>query len=371
MKNKKNFIITTMCLAIVLNFSSCSKIGKDKTTSTLPIKVSVETLQTTTTTTASPKVELEALKAYQKTDNYFFSMENNVDDTIDLSLVCVNGNWLSIKEMNLSNFIRGVGVKKSSWSTIENEDEHLYFVGNGYGFVENNTETFDYGRNEMMTVDDPTAFKGTLLGIECCVDSEVVEIVEDNEMQKYNIKAVMSSIENTKDDFEILYYNGVKTGMTRNEVINLLGEGIVENEVSAAPALVTTTMSTTEPTTTTVPAVTTSNLETQTSLSESVIPETVASANAEAVATIESEIIDKNDISEKKKNETNETSTTVPETEITTTTTVDPYERYTAKMIFKNTKNTLVIIFNNGKVSQIYLYNNAPELATEKPVVNE
>ena len=413
-------ILIGLC-ALSLCFTGCGKFGGDEeTTTTLPVKVVAEALQTTTTTTAVSQTVMEELSNYQLTDNALLDISNNVDDTIDLSLVCVNNSWLSIKDLNLNNFLNGSKLKKCSWSTISNNDEKLYFMGNGYGFVDIPED--DY-RNTNFVVDDPTAFKGTLLGIECSLDSEAVEIIDETNIQQYNIKAVMSSAENTKDDFEVLYYNGVKTGMTREEVVSLLGEGIVTNEVTTTTTPTTTTASSTEvlvPETITgtetitsgvsVPTVTTTPVSTAEPLvttavptvsstepvpETSVIEETISEAKAEASEEIESETVktdedepsettdsaekknDKKSKKEEAESETEEvtTTTTVPETvtEITTTTTtdVDPYEHYTANMYFKNTQNTLVLIFDDGRVSQIFLYNNASEKAVPKPVIQE
>ena len=407
MRNRKIFICAAITALLV---TGCGKSAEEPVETTLPVKVAVTQLQTTTTTTTAPPEVVKELTPYEKTDFAFSEIENNIDDTVDLSLVQVNGKWLSINSMKLEEFIRGAGIKKCSWSTVSNADEKLYFVGNGYGI--DATESPD-----KYTLADPTSFNGTLIGIECELKGEAVEIIDTDKIGEYRIKAVTSSRDNTKDDYEISYYGGIKVGMTRKEVLEVLGNrAVVKNEVTIASTTTTTTTTTTPVPTETVPPETEAPVPTETSVvttvptevpaveettSESIKIVKVESPKAEATVSTTAEKVKKKkgeteaSLPSEKEDETETEVTTVPAytvtdeegnavtaedgtpitetyvtdengsivtTEETTVTTVPPVDEfeanYTGDLYFKNTKNTLVIVIRQGVVTQIFLYNN-------------
>ena len=341
MRRKKYALIASV-IAIIMVLSGCGSGNSEPEETTLPVKVAVETLQTTTTVTTAPPVVVEELTDYEKTDAALSEIPNNIDDTIDLSLVCVNGNWLSIRSMPLENFISGGGIKKCSWSTISNPDTSLYFVGNGYGIDASEQENPDmnYGYNvNKYTLTDPTSFNGTLLGIECSLNGVPMETVEEEKFKEYRIKAVTTSSDNTKDDYEVSYYGGVKVGMTREQVKELLGDkGIIKNEVTIATTTTTTTTTTTEVTTTPLPTDTSetiSSVEGETSIpaegAETSAPvaetneagETVTAAVttvAETSAETSAEETTTKKKKKKKNTETEEETTTTSETTTVTTT---------------------------------------------------
>lgn len=358
---KKRVSIIVMC-ALILSMTGCGKEPEpeEPVETTLAVKVASQTMQTTTTTTTTVTTTAPPepiITDYDTTNTSIDNIEKNVDDAIDLSLVHFNGHWVSINHLNLKDFTRESETQKCSWAAIQNDDPNLYFAGSGFGVAENPA--------------DPTSFKGTLLGVECYKNNEPTEIIEGN-LESYSIKAVLSSIDNTKEDFEIAYFNGVKVGMTRKEIVELLGAGI---ETDVENVIETTTTTTTPEEIETVPSE--SDAETKietigpivtTAPSEEAPTDTtkiatIANAEAPATETTVQEETDNEETTKKKKkkktNDESDTETTVPEeTEPVETTTIDVYAKYSAKMFFKNTNNTLIIIFENGVASRIFLYNN-------------
>lgn len=207
---KKN-VIFTICICILLtSLTGCgAKPDEEAVTTTLPVKASETVL-----VTESQEVGEEEITETTGTENVISNIENNVDDTIDLSLVNVNNTYASINS-DLKTFTDSLNIKRCPWYSILNEDEELYFVGNGYGIPTD--------------PDDPTSFEGTLLGIECYFGMELARSVDDNQMEVYNIKAVRTSTADTKDDFKISFYNGITIGNNVDEVTGLLGVGSDES----------------------------------------------------------------------------------------------------------------------------------------------
>lgn len=402
MKIKKRILAVMGALGMLL--TSCGHSDEEVTTTTLPVKVVEEVLQTSIqddSSTPEIKGDEEELNEIQKTDLSISEMESNISDTIDLSLVNVNNTWCSINT-SLGLFLDDVGIQKCSWSSISNGEDEMFFLGNGYGI--------------MSDTSDPTSFYGTQLGIECYNKNSgnLAKTIEDSNLERYNIKAVVASSENTKEDFEIKFYNSIKVGMTANEIERALGiasetESQAETSVTTEPVLsetvpvtenvTETEITETQPLETTAPESETETgtptnkdlkekKNTQTSSPDSgknaSISKTLSKAKAGAEVTESSETVSKasqttttiSDVSPPESTVTSDTAetetTTVTTPAVTTapeiisepvitsdtvmTETKEP--EYPTMMHFKNTNNTIIILLKDGIVYKIYLYNN-------------
>ena len=226
-----NKCILTICsLIIAINLVSCSSSDtKDEEKS--QINVSRETLQTTITMPKPKQEEIldsdiieddtnideeeehqitEEEKSYEysttktkERDYVIKKIENNVPDDIDLSKININDKEISI-DGKLESFLNRTEFKRNLDSSIVCDEDSLHFEGNSFGLSD----------------------EGTQIGIECYFYFDVVRpnFYSDDSMPKYELKGICSTVSNTKDDFEVIYCNGVKLGLSKEDTVSLLGK---------------------------------------------------------------------------------------------------------------------------------------------------
>ncbi len=224
----KKFIISIFCLILTISTTSCAtkKIDNDEENK-LKINVSKEVVETTITMeapkTISSSVPTESLTeeeepetldddelGIQKRNFLIDNIEKNLDDSINLTSVIVNNEEVRI-DGSLKDFIEKTNLKLDEENTLNCNDENLFFKGAVFGLESK-------GENKYKKY-----FNGTLVGVECYYYFQLVTNVNEEMPELYTIKGLTSSVKNTKDDFEVIYYGGIKAGMKKDEIITLLG----------------------------------------------------------------------------------------------------------------------------------------------------
>lgn len=142
------------------------------------------------------------------------TVPENMSAEADLSKVIINNTEVDIANVTLQNVLDDTGIKHCFYGTTSLMASDFDFVSGMFGIQENEN--------------DISSFGGTSVSIEV-VDANGA-IVEPADLNKslfgeYRVKGVHSSLFFTRDDFEVIYYGGIKCGMPEADVLEILGEG--------------------------------------------------------------------------------------------------------------------------------------------------
>ena len=195
----------------------------DTEVTTTSISTVITENTTTTTTPLETTVASEATVAPAETTTttgtVFVPMtDSNITDEIDISSVTINGVEVSISDITLSELLSSTGIKQFPAGNTIIDVEHLNFNSGMFG-VQSDEE-------------DILSFNGTKVSIEVVDEhSRIVPTadLDENEYDTYKVVGIHSSDFFTYDDFEVLYYGGIKTGMPKEELVAILGDGIIIN----------------------------------------------------------------------------------------------------------------------------------------------
>lgn len=149
--------------------------------------------------------------------------EKNVDNDTPLYKVKVNGKYIDIRHETTDTLLNTAGIRQDVKTLKYNEDtdyrengdeysDGIFFYGRGYGIYSNYE-------------DESKRYTGTHLFIEGVENGLVAVEVDPTAAGVYSIRGVYASIAMTRSDFDIVFANDVKCGMSREAVEKKLGEG--------------------------------------------------------------------------------------------------------------------------------------------------
>lgn len=142
-------------------------------------------------------------------------VEANIADDIDLSTTVINGVTVNVTDTTtLSDILTATGLKHCSYGTTGMSADGFEFISGMYGIQADENDILSFG--------------GTLVSIEIMDESGKIVSAVDVEKEKYSsykVVGIHSSEFFTKDDFDVAYYGGIKSGMTKDELYDILGEG--------------------------------------------------------------------------------------------------------------------------------------------------
>lgn len=223
---KVAIIIAAAALAASLGITASA--APVETSATEVTTTAVTTENTTTaassvkmsaTTTTVPPIEATATTTATFETMYIPVTDSNISDEIDLSSVTINGFKVNISDIALSDMLSTTGMKQfPAGSTVIHVD-HYNFNSGMFGIQSN--------------VEDILSFDGTKVSIEVVDENDRVVPTAELDPAKfdtYKVVGVRSSDFFTSNDFEVLYYGGIKTGMKEADLVDILGEGIVIND---------------------------------------------------------------------------------------------------------------------------------------------
>ncbi len=212
---KSAAIIATAVFATSFGITASAALAE--TSATEVTEVTTTSVITENTTTTTPPVETATTTTTLGTV-YIPMTDSNVLDEIDLSSVTINGVEVSISDITLSDILSTTGIKHFPSGNTIIDVEHLNFNSGMFG-VQSDEE-------------DILSFNGTKVSIEVVDENNRVVSPADLDADKYDtykVVGIHSSDFFTYDDFEVLYYGGIKTGMPKADLVAALGEGIVIN----------------------------------------------------------------------------------------------------------------------------------------------
>lgn len=145
--------------------------------------------------------------------------EANISDEIDLSMVTINGVEINISDITLSSLLETASITHHPVGTTSLDVNNYNFISGMFGVqsVENDISSFD----------------GTLVSIEVVDENNnvITPVKLDSEkFNTYKVVGVHSSDFFTHEDFEVIYYGGIKVGMAKTDLVAALGDGIVIND---------------------------------------------------------------------------------------------------------------------------------------------
>lgn len=199
----KKIFATMLCVSLVACMTACGKSEGSETASTTPaIKVYNEQLTTVTTTTeptTEPIVESEHAPLVPV-------IEQNVSDEIDLSLVAINGYEIDLDNLTYQSFLQMTQLHKQP-AGVTSLDTSVFYFNSG-----------------MYCLNDD----GTQLSVELVnKEGNLVENgdEEDYEPQDLYVKGIHCSTFWTKEDYNVSFHAGIKSGMEKDLFIAVMGAG--------------------------------------------------------------------------------------------------------------------------------------------------
>lgn len=143
----------------------------------------------------------------------------NVPAEMDLSIVTINGVEVSTVDTTLQAVLDSTGITHCPWGATNFTSDRYDFISGMFGI--------------QTDANDISSFEGTSVSIEV-VDAEG-NLVRGGELDsklfgEYQVKGVHISDFFTKEDFEVLFYGGVKCNMTEEEAKSILGDGTLYDE---------------------------------------------------------------------------------------------------------------------------------------------
>lgn len=140
----------------------------------------------------------------------------NVSPDVDLSHVTINNVEIDMSDITLAEALELTGLTHVPFGSAGITAEDFYFESDMFGIR--------YGETNDMSVD----FEGTIVCIEVLDEQGALmenDTLDENSYDKYKVKAIDCDNFWTRDDFEIIYGNGIKSGMPKDDFISLMGEG--------------------------------------------------------------------------------------------------------------------------------------------------
>lgn len=142
------------------------------------------------------------------------SVEVNVSSDIDFSTVNINHKDINILKATLKDVLDKTGIKRCPYGTTTLSIDGYEFRSGMFGIQTDEN--------------DITSFTGTQVSLEV-VDNKG-NLVSQSDQKKddyddYIIKGVHISDFFTEDDFEIVFFKGIKVGSSKNDITDILGEG--------------------------------------------------------------------------------------------------------------------------------------------------
>lgn len=222
----KKILIAAIALTACL--TGCGEKTEESTAPTeLPIKVqevemtdvSATEAETTEATTAEGIEVITDSDAETVEDEPLVltpTVDVNVPAETDFSLVTINGVEVNTLDTNLQAILDSTGITHCPFGTTSVTFGDIDFVSGMFGIQKDES--------------DISSFGGTNVSIEV-LDSNG-EVVEPSELDsnlfgEYRVKAIHTSEFFTEDDFEVLYFGGIKCNMPEEDVKAILGEGVV------------------------------------------------------------------------------------------------------------------------------------------------
>lgn len=225
----KKILIAAIALTACL--TGCGEKTEESTAPTeLPIKVqevemtdvSATEAETTEATTAEGIEVITDSDAETVEDEPLVltpTVDVNVPAETDFSLVTINGVEVNTLDTNLQAILDSAGITHCPWGSTNLTSSRYDFISGMFGV--------------QTDASDISSFEGTSVSIEV-VDADG-NLVRGGELDsklfgEYQVKGIHISDFFTKDDFEVLFYGGVKCGMAEEEVMASLSGGTLYDE---------------------------------------------------------------------------------------------------------------------------------------------
>lgn len=146
-------------------------------------------------------------------------IEVNVSSDIDFSIVKINNIDVNIQGTTLKDVLDSTGIKRCPYGTTSLSKTNYKFMSGMFGIQTDEN--------------DITSFEGTQVSIEV-IDKDGNLILQSDqtpsEYDKYTVKGIHISDFFTKDDFEVVFCKGIKVGMSKSDITDILGkETVVDN----------------------------------------------------------------------------------------------------------------------------------------------
>lgn len=143
----------------------------------------------------------------------------NIPAEMDLSIVTINGVEVNTLDTTLQTVLDSAGITHCPWGSTNLTSSRYDFISGMFGV--------------QTDASDISSFEGTSVSIEV-VDADG-NLVRGGELDsklfgEYQVKGIHISDFFTKDDFEVLFYGGVKCGMAEEEVMASLSGGTLYDE---------------------------------------------------------------------------------------------------------------------------------------------
>lgn len=197
----KKIFTTIMCLCVVGSLTAC-KGNETEPESTAP-SIKTYNEQLTTVATTEPTTESEPEDEHAP---LVPTIEQNLSDEIDLSLVAVNGYEIDLDNLPYQSFLQMSQLRKGSVGTTS-IDTSLFFFDGGMHYLNEN---------------------GTKLSVEL-VDKDgnlVPNLKEENyKPEELYVKGLHISEDFLAEDYNVSFYAGVKIGMERDLFTAVMGAG--------------------------------------------------------------------------------------------------------------------------------------------------
>lgn len=190
------------------------------TASAAPAETSAAEVTTTSVITENTDTTTPPVVTTTVPDTVFVPLTDaNISDEIALSSVTINGVEVNISDITLSDILKTVNIKHCPVGTTSLASDNCNFISGMFGIqsIEN----------------DISSFNGTMVSIEVVDEKNNVIApadLDEDKFSTYKVVGVHSSDFFTHEDFDVVYYGGIKTGMKKADLVAALGEGIVIND---------------------------------------------------------------------------------------------------------------------------------------------
>lgn len=209
--NKKNYILSAVCMLICISLTACGTETAVETSGTSlainAVERDIQTAKDTESTTDIPSENdetSEEMRVINKNLPLVPDISSNLAEGTNLGHIIINGNDVSLDNATLQDVIDSTGLKQCSEVTVKDTDGYR-FEGSLFSL---------YG--------DDISDDVTKISIEL-VDSEG-KTVEDISPEGY-VKGISINRLQVGKDFEPLFHMNIKAGMSREETENIYGKG--------------------------------------------------------------------------------------------------------------------------------------------------
>lgn len=230
---KKNFLATAICFSICMTACSGESVSTDNLSEpdTVVITVNQEQFQTendiavlTGLEITSNETEVNSFGEKGLVPGEFTDTNNdvavkyiiNVPDA-ELSKVNINNVDVDIQDITLGEMLEATGLTHCVYGSTDLQLADYVFTSDMYGVLADETNLFSFGSLMSIEIIDDD---GNLVHGETDIDSNLCAV-----------KGIYTSDFFIQDDFDVVYYNGVKCGMPIEDAYALLGsEGFKQGE---------------------------------------------------------------------------------------------------------------------------------------------